>query len=335
MVLRIIKKLFLIIFLTILFIVLFTKYQDYSLSAQLEELTENKTSSKETPITTTKDSTFTFLTYNVWGLPYWTPTLDKRNRYPSLPDSLLMAGTDIICLQETFDDKLRKYILNYLSDSYYYNSNYLCNRNFLGLINLDCFGGLMTFSKYPIKWEQFYTHEITQEMKYDEKIGQKGFLISKLKTEIGDINIINIHLHSGRIEKDDQIRLKQLKYLKEKIEEHALFDDPTILTGDLNIIHPSVSDLEPVSVKSKSYSFIVDSLNFEDSVPKLTSDDYTYDHTKNPYATVFQKAQKLDYCFYKIPDTFQASVNHHEVVFNKGNILSDHFGFATSIRLEQ
>ncbi len=321
--------------LIILFFALFAKYQDYTLSTQLEELATLSTTNKHVPISVTEDSIFTFLTYNVWALPHWTPAFKKRNRYPSIPDSLLRSGSDVICLQETFDSKLRKYILGYLSDTYNFNKRYLCNRNFLGLITLDCFGGLMTFSKYPIIWEQFYAHKITEEMKFDEKIGQKGFFISNLKTEIGNINVINIHLHSGRTKEDDQLRLKQLLYLREKIKEHTLFNDPTILTGDLNIIHPNVSSIEPLSEKSKSYSFIVDSLKFEDTVPEITSDDYTYDHTKNPYAAVFNKSQKLDYCFFKLPPTFDAIVNSHEVVFNKGNILSDHFGFATSIELRR
>lgn len=323
---------------TVLLLTSLFYFQNCSLSKQLSEhrLTAPLSTPqiKDKPISI-KDTSLSFLSYNVWALPIALPKFDKRERFPRMPIQIMDYQADIVCLQEVFDKKLRHHILSILEENYQTSSDYTCNQQLLGIAYKDCFGGLMTLSKYPIVWEKFYPHKSLKGMRIDEKIGKKGFLISKIETPQGYIYVINIHLYAGEKEVDEAIRLQQIKYLQTKIKEHQLLAYPTFIIGDLNTTHPAVAALHSSTNSSPTYAFVVDSLGFTDTVTNIDDDFFTYDHLQNPYAVVSEQAHKLDYCMYQ---TTQASTIIHQsthVIFKEKNTLSDHFGLLSIFMIQK
>lgn len=287
------------------------------------------------PEASLRDTTIKILSYNVWALPVGLPGLDKKGRYPDIPDSILSMDADIVCLQEAFDKRMREQVASRLGEHYEMHEDYLQHRKIFGIIHMDRFGGLMTFSKYPFLWEKFYPHEVDKNMKPAERKGLKGFMFSTIETEMGRFNIINIHLYSGRKERDENQRLKQLRYLRQKMEEDNIFQYPTIITGDFNMVHPSVAKTEGDFPPSEAYQFVVDSIGLIDCSPSVAKDEYTYNYLENRYADKNERSQKLDYCFFYPSSNCDISVKYHRVVFKEGKQLSDHFGILTLLEISR
>lgn len=338
LIIKIVSSVLLLIFLTALFLL----YVHESLVERGLEVDRNEKSAVPKRVSFTENSidNIRLLTFNVWGLPIWVPKIDKLKRYKHIPDSIISTNPDIVCLQEAFDPKIRLSIIRKMQyEGYYFNNDYTCNKNTFLFIKKDCFGGLMTFSKYPEKWEAFYPHKIQKGMKQDEKKGLKGILISSIESPWGEIIIVNIHLYSGRLEKDEEIRLNQVRRLKEIIDSLSIGDKKIIIQGDLNIIHPFIINNNinnEVYSRSKVYEFLIDTLKFVDTKSVITEDDITYDGLNNRYASTFynkfEKRQKFDYCLYRFP-LENISSTSGKTVFKAPWPLSDHYGVLSVIEL--
>jgi len=96
------------------------------------------------------------ISFNAWALPIWLPGHDHSMRYREIPQKLVDTTADILCIQEAFAESFRRELLATTSDCYNTFSDFRCNRSILGLINMDCYGGLMTLSKFPIIDEEFF-----------------------------------------------------------------------------------------------------------------------------------------------------------------------------------
>lgn len=308
-----------------------------------KKISDNKNQIQILPVKLLNSNEIKFLTFNVWGLPIWLPNIDKIKRYNKIPDSIINVNAGIICLQEAYDLKLRNKIIQRLkSANYIYNEEYYCNSQLFLFIKRDCFGGLMTFSKYPIKSEKFYPHQIHNGMTQDEKFGKKGFLITEIKTPLGDMFIINIHLNSGRNKIDETIRLDQIKYLAKVIDSSNISEKPIILQGDFNLVHPNIAEnkinLENY-LKSEVYRYITEEMFFVDVKAKINEEDISYDAINNPYAAIFynsfEKKQKFDYCFYHLPKNFKVIYSKSETIFKRPLPISDHYGIFTIMGFEK
>lgn len=289
-----------------------------------------------------KNNILKLLTFNVWGLPVWLPKIDKVKRYKSIPDSISSICADIVCLQEAFDPKLDIRIINEMKNTgYYYNNDYFCTKNLLLIFRKDCFGGLMTFSRYPILWEYYFPHLIQAEMKVDEKIGMKGFLITKIQSPWGGMIVVNIHLYSGRSNRDENIRLNQIKYLMFKLDSLSVANQPIIIQGDLNLIHPGVikSNINNTQYnKSSVYDFLASQMSFVDTKTTIKEEDLTYDVLNNQYAGIFynrfEQRQKFDFCLYKFGNLNVISTSA-STIFKFPFAISDHYGVYTQIEIEK
>jgi endonuclease/exonuclease/phosphatase family metal-dependent hydrolase len=279
------------------------------------------------------------LTFNVWGLPMWLPNIDKVKRYKAIPDSILNVNADIVCLQESFDPKIRLRILRKMKFAkYFFNENYSCSKSSFLFIKKDCYGGLMTFSRYPILWEKFFTHKLQKGMKPDEEKGMKGFLISLVQSPIGELVIVNIHLYSGRTNADENIRLKQLKYFERVLDSLSISNLPTVIQGDLNVVHPSVIDNHWNDVKyqlSTTYKYLTTQMLFIDTKGIIEEKDITYDIQHNPYSAAFyykkEGRQKFDYCLYRFPGGIIDFISS-QIVFKSPYPISDHYGLLSEIK---
>jgi len=234
------------------------------------------------------------LTLNTWGLPIWYPKSNKGDRYHDIYKALQSSDFNVICLQEVFDKKLREE-LQPLTNEFKTLSTFDCKRNIGFLFSMDCQGGLMTLSKFPIIRENFHQFPLLDGMKVEELIGEKGFLITEIQSPHGTVRVINTHLYSGQTPKDEQIRLAQIKHMELILTQFYQEQLPTFLVGDLNIVHPDVAVQDTSFTPSKVYEYLSSNLGFEDTMYEISASDYTYNNQVNPYAYEKAKRQKLDY----------------------------------------
>jgi endonuclease/exonuclease/phosphatase family metal-dependent hydrolase len=279
--------------------------------------------------------TLRFLTLNTWFPPVWIPSNHRTERLRMLTDSLKTGDYDVICLQEVFRPSTRKAVSDALPDYYHFSSDE-CQKRTLCLFRKDCYGGLLTLSKYPVLSEEFVRFPEFKGIKRVEKIAGKGFLVTEIETAAGPVRVVNTHLHYGRKEAESRIRLKQTEFLANWLKSENIDDaGPVFLLGDLNITHPSL-------MKGKSfpdnrlYSIITDTLGFQEYVQYIGEEDLTYDIIMNPYSYLwynrFEGRQKFDYIFYRMNQDFQ--ILEYQVVYKGRDLLSDHFGLMMTFRLK-
>jgi len=262
------------------------------------------------------------LSYNTWGLPIELKGHDHEKRFTTMADSILALHPDIIGLQETFHPKLRAQLLNTLPRTYFTYSDYHCNKEIVPFIEKDCYGGLMTLSVYPIIWEQFHPFPIADETSIIEKIGSKGFLLSRIKYGDRIIQVVNTHLYAGDHKKAERMRLLQMKFMQQTIQSINDYNQyETILLGDFNVHPPDVAC-------SEVYDFIVDGMGYVDTKSNISQSDFTSDHTANKYVSSKDKRTKLDYIFYKpVGEKKNIKIVSQNRALASTQPLSDHFGW--------
>ncbi len=264
------------------------------------------------------------LSFNVWGLPISLSGHDQQRRFEAMGDSLKTIKADIIGLQETFHPLLRENLLTSLSQNFYAYSDFKRNRTVLPFIHMDCYGGLMTFSVFPILKETFYPFPIEPNTSIIEKIGKKGFLISYIQHGENIIRVINTHLYAGNNPTAEKMRLNQIKYIHEILANEETYCKETFLIGDFNIHHPSVA-------YSEVYEYIVGNMSFDDSKPEICDDDYTYDF-HNAYTPLDEKRSKLDYVFIHESQKRTANILSQSRTFDTQPI-SDHYGWKVCLKI--
>jgi endonuclease/exonuclease/phosphatase family metal-dependent hydrolase len=262
-------------------------------------------------------------TFNTWGLPVNIPGHHQKKRFDNIGYFLLQTNSDIVCLQETFNQNLRKKLLSTLSLKY--KTDYIDNKTIIknGFIAVDNKGGLMTFSSYPVVYEKFFKFPDHSNYSFIEKIGGKGVLWSLINVHGIYINILNTHLYAGNSDKSEKIRVEQIKYIYHLMCQHPSFKNyPTILTGDFNVNHP-------FEEYSEAYELITTTMHFIDTAPLITKSDFTYAGIENPY--IFDKNinHKLDYTF--LFDPFKSIKFSESKRVLDATPVSDHFGWQCRI----
>ena len=274
------------------------------------------------------------VSFNAWALPIWLPGHDHSIRYGMIPQKLIDTGADIICIQEAFADSFRRELLSTTSDHYNTCSNFRCNRSILGLVKMDCYGGLMTLSKFPIIDEEFFPFPKSRNMRWEESLGAKGFLVTQIQIDRDTAYIINTHLYAGLKIDDEQHQMHQIKYMHELLANRNILSHEVFLLGDLNVIHPSIAE-ERSQPRSKVYDYIVAEMGFMDSAPIVTKAEHTVDRAKNRYSSDKNGSQKLDYCFHRSPSKNNYHLDKTEILFAGAERISDHMGWSSTYRLTQ
>ncbi len=261
-------------------------------------------------------------TFNTWGLPINLPRYNQKVRFVAIPDSVLHLQSDIVGLQETFHPSLRKGLYNaFLAGGYYTKTDCECNRKIVPLLTLDCFGGLMTFSRFPIMRESFFPFPKLKSSSFIEGVGRKGFLVTDIKKGREVIRVINTHLYAGIEVEEEMFRLEQIKYMDSILQSiDATNVAQIILLGDFNIHFPVVDT-------SIVYNYIVSMMSYIDTKPTIDESDFTMNKFKNKYVSTHEPLSKLDYIFIKN----MSLIHQARCVFDGQTPISDHFGFQISI----
>ena len=278
-------------------------------------------------------SDFKITSYNVWGLPVTLPGHDDDKRFPLIAEALIKLSPDILCLQEVFSTQFRHLNLPELLSNYYYYSDYTCNQSIVPWVQRDCHGGLATFSRYPILEEHFSPFPHVDGMRWEEKLGAKGCLLSKIDLPTGMVWVVNTHLYSGPSTKDESIRMAQIKIMENAIQ-NLQTNLPVVVAGDLNIAHHCLENNLMVFPKT-AYSYLQQQMNLMDAVENYSIENqfYTIDPQSNVYCDSAEGAQKLDYVFYKNGKYRQFKVLQNSVEMKGAATLSDHHAFSTIFKI--
>lgn len=281
----------------------------------------------------TTSQSLSILSFNTWGLPVRLAGHDQKSRFQKIPSKLSELSPDIVCLQECFAQDLRKELYSILTDQYFTYSDHTCYRRSMLLLLMDCYGGLMTFSKYPIVEETFYQFPKIAKTSLVEIVGAKGFLVSTIDLGPKQITVVNTHLYAGTGDKAKRIRKEQMQYMTQAIDSiSAVKGYDVFLVGDLNTDYMDTEDFAEIDEHPSMYQRLTTDFSFYDSVKKLDDSHYTVDPDNNPYYKCRSGQQKIDYCLVRNGDSDQAPYHlTSEVVFKNDEILSDHFGLLTNV----
>jgi len=273
------------------------------------------------------------LSFNTWGLPVRLAGHDQKNRFEKIPSELVDLSADIVCLQECFAQDLRRELYSTLESTYFTYSDHTCYRRSMLLLLMDCYGGLMTFSKYPIIEETFHHFPKIPRTRLVEIVGAKGFLVSTIDLGPKLITVVNTHLYAGTGDKAKRIRKEQMQYMTHAIDSISAENGYDLfLVGDLNTDHTDKDEFVAVSQNPSMYQRLTTDLGFYDSVTTLEDADYTVDPGSNPYYKCKSGKQKIDYCLIRNGDQDQTAYHMtSEVVFKDDQVLSDHFGLLTNV----
>lgn len=273
------------------------------------------------------DGSLSVLSYNVWGIPVSLQGHEQSYRFEHLPSTILASDSEIICLQEVFHKSLQTAILD-ANAEYFVGSDYNCTESrVLGLVRKDCYGGLMTLSKFPIVQEQFFAFQ-TDNSNMIEDVGHKGFLATEVLRNGKLLLLINTHLHADRSLQAEQIRLMQLAEIENylgSLDQSAY--ESIYLVGDFNMINDN---------PGLCYRKVTDSMDYFDtgaSMPEV----FTSDYRSNKYANKHEPA-RLDYIFVKNTTAHKTSdaeptwpLYDASIAFSGEPVLSDHFGWQVDI----
>ncbi len=272
----------------------------------------------------------TILTLNSWGLP-----IDKKNqneRFEKIASILRDSSYGIVCLQETFHTNLRHKIMTNAYNKYNIYSRYDRDRDLaFGLVKMDCYGGLMTLSKYPIIEEKFFQYPLLSKYSFIEKMAKKGLLITVVDVDGQFINIVNTHMYSGSNKNAIAMRKSQIEFIKEKLNSNDIGDNPTIIAGDFNINHPNIEGKE-INKDCSNFEALSE---FTDIEENWINTQYTYDRLTNQMAYETSR-QVLDFIV-RIDNTDAVDKSlklyNQDVVFNNKQEVSDHNGVVSQFTI--
>ena len=162
------------------------------------------------------DDPKSIVSWNIQGLFFFMNPLKTVN----ILRELRGFTQDIICLQEVFDDTLRRNIIEGLKDEYpYYLTGNMRKRYWIGE---DC--GLLVLSRCKI---QCMKEVVLEEHRFPDTMANKLILYFR----VGCLNFATTHLQSSNISDAEDISGRQLEILMTE----SPFTE-YILAGDLN--HP-------------------------------------------------------------------------------------------------
>jgi len=246
---------------------------------------------------------FSFITFNIQGVPRKSSKIVERLNQLAL--NLNQQTVDLINLQEVFTYQQLTILKNNLT-SYPY-----C------IFQPAVFGpkgGLVTFSKHPIKSHKYYSfgfsfHFLKQFFR--NILSDKGFLVSYFN----DYLVINTHFYFASLNKEKTYH-HQIKKLSTIVNRTT---KKTILTGDFNI--PKNHHL---------YSSLTNSLNLINPFPQNLSPTFHQE-----FLSPDQKGYCLDHIFIS-PNLNPIIQNYlfQQPIISKSNnhgFLSDHLAIKTII----
>ncbi len=286
-------------------------------------------------------TSFRVVTFNAWVLPVRVPSQQRQRRLRQLPQALAALDADVFVLQEMFDARARRRIVQALAPSYQTTPNATASRRSLGLLRMDETGGLLVLSRWPIIRHRFFPHPRRVGRKPDERIGRKGAMIFHVDTRSGPVTFLTLHLYAGTKPRDSRVRLAQLGPLLEILEAEAS-GAPVVFAGDVNT-SPTVRYPEPPGPDNPltpEYAALL-AAGFVDPVPHDPGSAIrlaTWVPSRNRYAALpYQETktdERYDYVLVRSGAGLRWEVKDTRTVIDGANEhLSDHVGVLADLDL--
>ena len=238
------------------------------------------------------------LTYNLVMLPFFSGIAKKERAKAFINEIRDHRHYDILCLQEIFDEKIRKQLKNDLKDKYPYMVEKSSDHEILNINS-----GMFFASKFPVLRHTFREFHAKSMGTWDAMV-DKGIFVACLELGAGEnrqiLHIYNAHLQST--ESEYKTREKQLsqvrnfieKALKTEIENNKKAKVSAVLLGDFNV----------VGDKRDEYKRMMSLLGYPTDLYRKRNPD-TEGHTWNSKENLFlihhdeddRDLQRLDYIF--------------------------------------
>lgn len=275
------------------------------------------------------------LTFNVGLLRIFnwvfTPFIEERFNY--LAKSLIKVDADIIALQEIYDLKYKKKLIETLIKNYPYN--YYNKKKRLFNLKTD---GLLILSKYKISDSINITF---RQSPFDEEfLVKKGYLYTKvlLPNNI-KLGILNTHLTAGGVfnhpesKISNQFRQTQINELSERVSNK----DSCIILGDFNC-SPEVSKENFQQLISFDWLSCFDYVHGNNNKNCFTWDVNNTLNVNSPHSS--SPSQRIDHIFLTKTAKDLFLIQDCEVILddkivpiknNQKVSVSDHYGLTTTI----
>jgi endonuclease/exonuclease/phosphatase family metal-dependent hydrolase len=252
-------------------------------------------------------------TFNVWGLPEAFAD-DVSARMRGLASRLPGVDLDVLFIQEAWTDEVRDTLRKAALAA-----------DFEVAEGLDSSGGLMVFSRLPIRTSEFEIFRFRgdpERLAQGEFLGGKGFQTLTLEGENGPLSVINTHLHAryrrSRPRLNSAVRTAQMMQIIGAMSE---LDGTVVVGGDFNC---TKGDAEYRIFRALTH---VVELGDGRSHPTLAKSNYYKRNRKSP-------DKRVDYLFVRpdpgvLWDSFGAAplFAEPELIRRRDRSLSDHFGF--------
>jgi endonuclease/exonuclease/phosphatase family metal-dependent hydrolase len=172
-----------------------------------------------------------------------------------MPAALRALAPDVICLQETWTEGVRKALVDGLAPEW----KPAAARG----------GGLLLLSRWPTSDATFTPYPVPPGLAFVERLAGKGVLAVTVATPAGPLRVLDTHCTAF----DRASRNVQIKHLVTTLLPHET-DLPMVLAGDFNM-SPLDSGPGGVSVLDPAYASIT-AFGFEDALAPTRLPDGTW-----------------------------------------------------------
>ena len=155
----------------------------------------------------------------------------KDHRFDKLLDHIKASQYDIVCLQELFNDGISTRV-NRMKEFSTKNNYYLYIPMDIKLCRTFTSSGLCILSKYPMTDTNFI--EYNTFIHFPNVLSNCGFIHTKVKVKNQIVNLFNVHLQSGHLKRQDDVRFKQIDEIYEYVVNNVSQKENVIITGDFN-----------------------------------------------------------------------------------------------------
>jgi endonuclease/exonuclease/phosphatase family metal-dependent hydrolase len=267
-------------------------------------------------------------TYNVWGLPTFFGYGSKNSRrFAQIGTALGSAGADIVGLQEMWHEESNAILAQSKYPYFSAKGNNSLRRGGSGLV---------TLSKFPIVYEEFFPFSETAGV---ERWVQKGALLTRIQHPSGVmIDCYNVHcisepekINTLFVSKSgaDEIRLTQIEELASWISRRQVHHIPVLVIGDFNLDETAPSYSTMIASLGEDLFRRRFSLNLDTDRERrgYTFDPLYNDLSKSPLG----KQERIDYVLLRNTSAQGALISGKRIFTEKA--LSDHYGVEIKLKL--
>jgi len=183
----------------------------------------------------------TIMTYNIKMLPRGATFLHHHpvKRAKLIPAKLVDENPDVIVFQEAFDGKAIRTLKRKLKSAY----PYIAGQDNRKLVTYKRSGGVLMFSKYPLKELESIRYS---ECKGIDCAGNKGAMLVEVEDPAMKFQLFGTHMQAGG---SKEIKLSQYQEAGALLERHQQKGVPQFIAGDFNT-HKDDTALYPELVKA-------------------------------------------------------------------------------------